>query len=824
MKKLFSFFAALLFAGSMMATDVYSIDFKKGQGEWTIDNVTLPSDLTYVWQQNASYGMKASAYNKKAYEAVSWLVSPKIDLSGKKSALLTFSHAVNKGAPTNLEVRISCEGQGTEKLDISAWPAGTDWDFVEATADLSKFVGKKEVVISFVYTSTTEVCPTWEIANVAVSAEEDVKLDGYYVCGSMTSWGPQAAYKLAADGELYKGEFSFAVDDEFKVIQWDGVAAEYTWFPTGMGNNFKITEAGDYMITFNPAGGVEGWYEGYFNVVKKEAPIVVENTCADVYKMAKDDNVDLNPVTVTYVNGANVYVKDETGSLLIYLQKNTASWVAGDVLTGLEATLDIYNGLYELKPTAEQIAAVSVSAGEAPAPEELLAVPAAADVNKYVIIKGVSVEAGEFTTDKASNLNAYLGEGTFVLRNNFRIAQKFEEGKTYDIVGAVAIYTDKSGKTTVQLYFISAKEIVDPTGYFIVGNFSDWKIDADYKLAKNPAVEGEYMAQMFLSPEYAIKIVYTEDGENIKTWYPEGTGNAYGENGEITASAGYTIYFRPAGGVEGWFHGFFYVEQVEEVDVTISNGLIYNDAVASEGWWDIYGENDKFAIELSNLSTTEAPGYYDMVNDLDPDYCWIVDLTNPNDTIGFVSGGVTLAISAEGVVTVIGQLAGNDGKIYNINLTYTDPKPEKTVVVNITNGAIDEEYASYGLYLFYGEDPADIYVQLEIWPDEFPGNFTTADLTSYIAGSLVEDNGNLLSIFSVEGSVVAGATEGVYTLTADILCYNNTLYKVTMKIGEDPQGINNVDAAAKAVKALRNGILVIEKNGVRYNVNGAVIR
>ena len=79
-------------------------------------------------------------------------------------------------------------------------------------------------------------------------------------------------------------------------------------------------------------------------------------------------------------------------------------------------------------------------------------------------------------------------------------------------------------------------------------------------------------------------------------------------------------------------------------------------------------------------------------------------------------------------------------------------------------------------------------------------------------------------IFSVEGNVVAGETAGAYKLTADVLCYNNTLYKVTMFIGGYVEGINNVDAAAKAVKTLRNGILVIEKNNVRYNVNGAVIR
>ena len=44
-----------------------------------------------------------------------------------------------------------------------------------------------------------------------------------------------------------------------------------------------------------------------------------------------------------------------------------------------------------------------------------------------------------------------------------------------------------------------------------------------------------------------------------------------------------------------------------------------------------------------------------------------------------------------------------------------------------------------------------------------------------------------------------------------------------MKIGEE-QGIDNVDAAVKAIKRLVNGQVVIEKNNKFYNINGAVIR
>lgn len=128
---------------------------------------------------------------------------------------------------------------------------------------------------------------------------------------------------------------------------------------------------------------------------------------------------------------------------------------------------------------------------------------------------------------------------------------------------------------------------VDKSGYYIVGNHTDWQIEADYKFEANPAQEGEYMTKMFLTPEYLIKVVYTEDGENIKTWFPEGEGNAYGEHGEITESNGYTIYFRPnKDGGEDWFYGCIYIvpdkeEGIEDLNASekavkvIRNGQIF---------------------------------------------------------------------------------------------------------------------------------------------------------------------------------------------------------------------------------------------------------
>lgn len=169
MKKLFSIFAGVLFASSMMAADLLNIDFTAGQGEWTIDNKDL-GGLTAVWVQDSQYGMKATAYVDKANHATeSWLVSPAIDLSAATSATLAFSHARRYGDLSQLSVQAKAGEGAWTVLEVSVWPDGTSWNFEDATADLSAFAGKANVQVAFVYTSSASAAATWEIKTVTIT-------------------------------------------------------------------------------------------------------------------------------------------------------------------------------------------------------------------------------------------------------------------------------------------------------------------------------------------------------------------------------------------------------------------------------------------------------------------------------------------------------------------------------------------------------------------------------------------------------------------------------------------------------------------------------
>lgn len=156
-------------------TGIFSETFANGQGDFVIKDVLLPAELTYVWAYASSYScMKASAFVGQAYETESWLVSPYIDLSNVNTATLSFEQAVNYASPDGvLSVMITTEYEDTvdgiewEELQLSAWPAGSNWTFVSSTADLTPYAGQR-VTIAFKYTSTSSASATWEVKNFVV--------------------------------------------------------------------------------------------------------------------------------------------------------------------------------------------------------------------------------------------------------------------------------------------------------------------------------------------------------------------------------------------------------------------------------------------------------------------------------------------------------------------------------------------------------------------------------------------------------------------------------------------------------------------------------
>jgi len=267
------------------------------------------------------------------------------------------------------------------------------------------------------------------------------------------------------------------------------------------------------------------------------------------------------------------------------------------------------------------------------------------------------------------------------------------------------------------------------------------------------------------------------------------------------------------------------VDPGDEVELNITKGVMFTDAVEEEGWWQVRAMNDHYFITLSNAGEVAAVAGTYTAAQLDEEYSYVNDLTEEIGEDGytditFTAGSVTVAVAQDGKVSFVGTLTGSDGKTYKINIVYADPKPETTV--NFTaEGEIEDYIESMGGFVV-GALKDNVYVQVFIYSDQIAGEYTVEDLDlqySYI--QLGE--GEYAEIYSATIKVVANA-DGSYTITADVLCYGDVLYKITVTIPGEPTAIDNATIAGKIRKAIINGNVVIEKDNTLYNVNGAIVR
>ena len=201
---------------------------------------------------------------------------------------------------------------------------------------------------------------------------------------------------------------------------------------------------------------------GYDNsdVATAAYTIVTPKTIAQIMPTSETegDAFLLNDVTVTYVSGTNIYVKDASGYILVYDKNSAITGAAnGKVLQGLQGKAKLYKGLPEISTVTQ---APTVNDGSTVDPEELDAYPTDDDLNKYVTLEGVTFASAQTlsTTGSIENITGSFKSSNLTIRNTFKIAASLAAGTSYRVVGVVQKFN-----TTYQLYPISFAEQADPT-------------------------------------------------------------------------------------------------------------------------------------------------------------------------------------------------------------------------------------------------------------------------------------------------------------------------------------------------------------------------
>ena len=172
----------------------------------------------------------------------------------------------------------------------------------------------------------------------------------------------------------------------------------------------------------------------------------------------KTDFIFYGNVVVTYQNGRNLWIRDASGSGLIY-GNQVPNFEQGTVLAE-EWDAQKYDFRGGLVPEFQYPNNVMAAEDEPiqtvePFERETLEL---SNVNEYVIMKGLSIYAETDQTVEDYQKYYYTGADSLVLYNQFGVEFTIEDGKTYDVIGTVTVYNEKP-----QLYIISVTE-VEPQG------------------------------------------------------------------------------------------------------------------------------------------------------------------------------------------------------------------------------------------------------------------------------------------------------------------------------------------------------------------------
>ncbi len=144
-------------------------------------------------------------------------------------------------------------------------------------------------------------------------------------------------------------------------------------------------------------------------------------------------------------------------------------------------------------------------------------------------------------------------------------------------------------------------------GYYVVGNMNGWAKTDGYAMSRNTYCTSnvEYkLGRQDLTTTSMFKVALW-NGKELNSYYPDGMGNSYGENGEITADGTYNIFFRPnADGGDDWYYNYIWVGTVGDLEDLGTDPT--TGAQVLDGTWN--------AEEFATLDSNVKGSSYDLTN------------------------------------------------------------------------------------------------------------------------------------------------------------------------------------------------------------------
>ena len=298
-------------------------------------------------------------------------------------------------------------------------------------------------------------------------------------------------------------------------------------------------------------------------------------------------------------------------------------------------------------------------------------------------------------------------------------------------------------------------------------------------------------------------------------------------------------------------------EKTSEKELAFENLTL---AVFSDNSWQILGYNNKrnayISLAAEPVDFFSPSGNYTHKN-IVPDYSYIVTDISANGYKQYtiLEADFTMDYSAADSTAMI------SGKFLCVNMADATDVPEFTITAKgvIPNPyEYDEAKADYQHHFATFTTDLDYAADGEIYVDATEnGNmvglrfYVEAGATALPAGTYAINNSREQNtVFASPGLTPNGQLQysfaalvneaqqsitnawflasGTVTVTEsgviEVQAQNTKGKAVSVRLGEYPEAIENTDATVKAAKTIRNGQLLIIKNGVEYNAQGTVIK
>lgn len=266
-----------------------------------------------------------------------------------------------------------------------------------------------------------------------------------------------------------------------------------------------------------------------------------------------------------------------------------------------------------------------------------------------------------------------------------------------------------------------------------------------------------------------------------------------------------------------------FVPTGKTIDVIIPGVSILtnNTADTEEPWFEISGMNDSYYVVLDIISN-QVVGTYDKA-DFDYTYTAIYAIGGDSETKIAVKeyDSNTATVTINGDTTIVdASVMGKDGNIYHVVMKYYIPTPTQFIDVTLTGTVDAATYAESGFTKFKASN--ENYAISLLLACNGAGTYTMDALhgMNNTQGSYLGDMQTKYIIDIVSANIVLAADN---SFTAKFISTDARQFNITFT--PSMTALSNTTAdEAKALKVVRNGQLVIIKNGVEYNALGAQLQ